>query len=85
MVLIRVLIAGVVLLGGSLFAFVPAARAAPGFTVPGWYQIADTIVGPFVWAGPFGDQSSCQAVLPPNEEDADYGCEYLDARPSWDD
>jgi hypothetical protein len=62
-----------------------AAQAEPVWTAPGWYQVADTIVGPFVWKGPFADQSSCEAVLPPNEEDADYSCEYLNERPSWDD
>ena len=64
---------------------VAAARAAPVWTVPGWYQVADTIVGPFVWAGPYADKANCEAVLPPNEEDADYMCEYLNERPSWDD
>ena len=81
MTLIRVLIAG----AAPFWAYAPAAWAqAYHYTTPGWYQIADTIVGPFVWAGPFSDQSSCQAVLPPNEEDADYGCEYLSERPNWD-
>ena len=61
-----------------------AAHATPLFTSPGWYQLADTIVGPFVWKGPFADEESCKASLPPNEEDADYTCEYLNERPSWD-
>jgi len=61
-----------------------AAHAAPVWTVPGWYQVADTIVGPFVWAGPYADQASCEAALPPNDDDADYDCEYLSERPSWD-
>ena len=60
------------------------AHAAPGWTSPGWYQMADTIVGPFVWKGPFADEDSCKATLPPNEDDADYSCEYLNERPSWD-
>lgn len=61
-----------------------AAVAASGWTTPGWYQVADTIVGPFVWQGPFTDESSCRATLPPNEEDADYTCVYLTERPDWD-
>lgn len=61
------------------------AHAAPVWTQAGWYQVADTIVGPFVWAGPYADQATCEASLPPNEEDADYMCEYLAERPSWDD
>jgi hypothetical protein len=76
---IRALVLAVAVLSAA-----PVA-AAPVWTAPGWYQVADTIVGPFVWKGPFPDQASCQAVLPPNEEDADYACEYLDSRPSWDD
>ena len=61
-----------------------AAAATPVWTTPGWYQVADTIVGPFVWAGPFADQAACEQALPPNEEDADYACAYLESRPSWD-
>jgi hypothetical protein len=72
-------------IAAALLATAAAARAAPVWTQPGWYQIADTIVGPCVWAGPFADQSSCESVLPPNEEDADYSCEYLAERPEWDD
>ena len=70
-------------LAAAVFA-AAAAHATPVWTQPGWYQTADTIVGPFVWKGPFADQSSCEASLPPNEEDADYACEYLTERPSWD-
>lgn len=66
------------------FVIAPAA-AAPVWTAPGWYQIADTIVGPFVWRGPFATEADCTATLPPNEEDADYTCEYLSERPAWDD
>jgi len=60
------------------------ASAAPVWTSPGWYQTADTIVGPFVWSGPFADESSCRATLPGNDEDAEFTCEYLTEKPSWD-
>lgn len=63
----------------------PVADAAPVWTAPGWYQIADTIVGPFVWKGPFASEDECRATLPEDEEDAEYTCEYLSERPSWDD
>jgi hypothetical protein len=63
---------------------VSSAAAAPGWTAPGWYQVADDIAGPFVWKGPFASESECKASLPPNDDDADYGCEYLATRPSWD-
>lgn len=62
-----------------------SAWAKPTWTSPGWYQVADTIVGPFVWKGPFASKEECDASLPPNEEDADYACEYLATQPSWDD
>ena len=68
----------------SLALSLAAAKADPAWTAPGWYQVADTIVGPFVWKGPFADEDSCKASLPPNEDDADYACEYLSERPSWD-
>lgn len=74
-----------VMIAAASLAIAATAIAAPGWTTPGWYQTADTIVGPFVWAGPFADEASCNATLPPNEEDADYKCEYLTERPSWDD
>ena len=61
-----------------------AAHAAPVWTAPAWYQVADTIVGPFVWKGPFAAKEDCEATLPENEEDAEYACEYLTERPAWD-
>ena len=74
------IVLAVLLLGISTTAY-----AAPLWTQPGWYQVADTIVGFFVWAGPFSDKSQCDAALPTNEADADYTCEYLAERPDWDD
>ena len=62
-----------------------AAAAEPVWREPGWYVVADTIVGPFVWTGPYASQPACEARKPPNEEDADYACEFLNERPSWDD
>ncbi|MCE9522136.1 MAG: hypothetical protein K8S25_06855 [Alphaproteobacteria bacterium] len=61
-----------------------AAAAEPVWQEPGWYVVADTIVGPFVWTGPYADQPACEAQKPANEEDADYACEFLNERPSWD-
>jgi hypothetical protein len=78
---IRLLVAAAV----ASLALSFAAQAAPVWTAPGWYQVADTIVGPFVWKGPFATEADCKATLPENEEDADYFCEYLTERPSWDD
>ncbi|MEQ1756485.1 MAG: hypothetical protein ABL973_20375 [Micropepsaceae bacterium] len=74
-----------ILLVAAALVVASPAEATPNWSEPGWYQIADTIVGPFVWKGPYADQQSCVNELPPNEEDADYACEYLSERPSWDD
>lgn len=71
----------------SLALSLAAAGAEPVWTTPGWYQVGDTIVGPvmLLGGGPFADEDTCKATLPPNEEDADYTCDYLTERPSWDD
>jgi hypothetical protein len=69
----------------AALALAGTAHAVPVWTAPGWYQVADTIVGPFVWKGPFASEPDCRATLPPDEEDAVYTCEYLNERPSWDD
>lgn len=66
-------------------ALATAAQAEPHWKGPAWYVVADTIVGPFVWQGPYASKEACDAARPANEEDADYGCEYLSERPSWDD
>ena len=65
-------------------AFAAGADAKAGWSAPGWYVVADTIVGPFVWSGPYTDEASCQPNVPAKEDDADYACEYLAERPSWD-
>lgn len=62
-----------------------AAHAAPMWTAPGWYQIADTIFGPYIVRGPFASKEDCEATLPENAEDADFACDYLTERPTWDD
>jgi hypothetical protein len=74
-----------VALAAASLLFAAAANATPVWSAPAWYQIADTIVGPFVIKGPFAGESECRETLPPNEEDADYTCEYLNERPVWDD
>ena len=63
---------------------VAAANATSLWTTPGWYHVADSIVGSFVWSGPFSDEGACIASLPPNEPDVDFVCEYLAELPSWD-
>lgn len=77
----RVALAAVV----AAFALTGAALAAPYWKGAGWYVVADTIVGPFVWQGPYSSKEDCDAARPANEEDADYVCEYLAEQPSWDD
>jgi hypothetical protein len=69
----------------ATLALASIAAAEPVWKSPGWYVVADTIVGPFVWSGPYADEASCQPNVPAKEDDADYACEYLAERPSWDD
>jgi hypothetical protein len=66
-------------------AFAVAAEAEPYWKGAAWYVVADTIEGPFVWKGPYASKEACETELPANEDDADYDCEYLSERPSWDD
>ncbi len=60
------------------------ASASPAWNGAGWYVVADTIVGPFVWRGPYASKDECEPNRPADEEDADYACEYLSEQPSWD-
>ncbi len=66
-------------------AFAATAAAEPHWKGAAWYVVADTIVGPFVWTGPYASKEECEPNRPANEEDADYSCEYLSTQPSWDD
>ena len=62
-----------------------SAVAEPHWNGAAWYVVADTIVGPFVWSGPYASEEACNPNRPENEEDADYACEYLSEQPKWDD
>ncbi|NOT41017.1 MAG: hypothetical protein HOP13_11035 [Alphaproteobacteria bacterium] len=64
--------------------FAAVAAAESPWKGAAWYVVADTIVGPFVWNGPYMSKDECEKALPANEEDADYSCEYFSERPSWD-
>ncbi len=69
----------------SLVLSLAAAKAEPLWTMPGWYVAAeDKEFGKMVWMGPFADEGTCKASLPPNAELV-YTCEYLTERPWWDD
>lgn len=78
--------AALILLGAMWLIGLSVARAEPVWSGPGWYQIADTIVGLVLLkdGGPFESNAACEAALPPNEEDADYYCDWLQERPAWD-
>jgi hypothetical protein len=65
-------------------AFVGVVQAESPWKGAAWYVVADTIVGPFVWKGPYMSKEACETALPANEEDADYACEYFSERPKWD-
>ena len=74
-----------IVIAAAAFSLAAAASAEPYWKGAGWYVIADTIVGPFVWSGPYASKEECEPKQPANEEDADYGCEYLSEQPAWDD
>ena len=51
----------------------------------GWYLIVDVIdLGTIVFGGPLPDEASCQAKLPPSDDETTYSCAYLTERPDWD-
>ncbi len=77
---IRIALCAVVLAA----ALAATASASPAWNGAGWYVVADTIVGPFVWKGPYASKDECEPNRPANEEDADYDCEYLSEQPNWD-
>ena len=74
-----------ILAAATALALATAAQAEPMWKGAAWYVVADTIVGPFVWQGPYDSKEACDAAKPANEEDADYVCEYLSERPEFDD
>lgn len=65
--------------------FIAGASAAPIWSAPGWYHVADTEVGLILWKGPFASEDECKSSLPASDEDADYFCQYLATQPPWDD
>jgi hypothetical protein len=75
----------IVLCALALSAAFALPASAQRWTGAGWYVVSDTEVGPFVEKGPYASKEDCDAVRPANDEDADYACEYLSTRPSWDD
>ncbi len=76
----RTLILALAVLVGTMFA----AQAAPHFTTTGWYEIADTDLGPFIYGGPYADEPSCNLALPRDDSKTKYRCKYLEERPPWD-
>lgn len=77
--MLRLIVVLLALVGASTAAF-----AASKWNGAGWYQIADAFESAEIIAGPFSDKDACNATLPANDQDFDYYCNYLDARPSWD-
>lgn len=75
----RILLTAMALLLGATAAF-----AKPAWNGPGWYQVAGTIDGLFLRAGPFASKADCRASLPSNDEEAFYLCEYHTTQPDWE-
>lgn len=66
-------------------AFVGAASAASKWNGAGWYVVEDGIGGLFVESGPYASKEACEPNRPASEDYADYACEYLSTKPTWDD
>ena len=65
-------------------ALAGAASAAPKWNGAGWYVVEDGMDGLYVDSGPYASKETCEANRPANDEYADYACEYLSTRPTWD-
>jgi len=74
----------IILAATVLLLSMTAALAKPVWNGPGWYQVAGTVVGLFLRAGPFASKADCKASLPRNDADAFYLCEYHATRPDWE-
>ncbi len=69
----------------SVFLAASASAADPvHWNGAGWYGIGDDEFGAWIAIGPLSDEATCRAGQPPNTEDAIYSCEYLAAKPAWD-
>lgn len=65
-------------------AFAAVASAAAHWNGAGWYVVEDGMDGLYVVSGPYASQEACEPQRPANEDYADYACQYLSAKPSWD-
>jgi hypothetical protein len=54
------------------------------WSVPGWYQVSDSMFGIYIEKGPFDSKEACEPTLPKSDEDLDYECKYLSEKPKWD-
>jgi hypothetical protein len=66
----------------ALLLLAAGASAAAQWGGPGWYQLAHN-VREFIstpHAGPFADERSCVAALPPDDGIVYYGCEYFETK-----
>jgi hypothetical protein len=50
----------------------------------GWYGIEDVVDWGWIISGPYGDQASCEAQLPADDEESEFYCSYLAEKPAWD-
>jgi hypothetical protein len=69
-----------------VLAALPAvAVAAPKWNGAGWYVVAEFMGGAWLEKGPFASKDACESAKPPYTGDEVYNCEYLSARPGFDD
>ena len=58
-----------------------ATAAAACSNGAGWYQVWETSDGTGVHAGPFANETACEATLPADTAERAYYCEHLDKAP----
>lgn len=80
----RSLVARATLSAGLLLSSA-SAHADVHWTGPGWYVVEDNPGGLFLIFGPVGDEPTCIAAMPPDEEEAIFECKVFQEKPSWAD
>lgn len=73
-------LAAMLFLSGASSAYAEAVQ----WNGAGWYVTADNFGEVWFVNGPFADEASCKANVPPDDDDAIYGCAYLSERPDLD-
>ena len=61
-----------------------ASAEAVHWNGAGWYGIEDVVEWGWIISRPYADKASCEAPLPAADDESEFYCEYLAAKPAWD-